>query len=139
MGQEDGENCGPCVVLMTLAHFDKPMRFFFAGDKGTSSRKILNRFRKAGLEAKPKIISIRNLFKEEWSVLWYPPRGKKRKRGNHYVIFVRAENGKYLIYDSAEKEPLWLEESELKKKWYRWYHGRWCGWVIEVKKPNGKS
>lgn len=136
IGQEDGENCGPCVVLMILAHFNRPMRFFFASDKGTSPRKILNRLRRVGLDAKPKTINIRNL--KPWSILWYPTRGKKGKRGDHYAIFIRAENGKYFVYDSVKDGPCWLEESELKKKWYKTYHKRWCGWVIEIRDPNGR-
>jgi hypothetical protein len=60
-GQEDAENCGSINLGMMLAHFDKPIRFFFAGDKGTSPRKILNRLRKAGLEAESKDINIRSL------------------------------------------------------------------------------
>lgn len=135
--QEDEENCGPLVFLMICAHFNRPMRLFFAGEKDTTPRKLMNKIRKVGLEAEAKDISIRNL--KPWSILWYPPRGKKRKRGNHYVIFVRVENGKYLIYDSIEKEPCLIEGFELKKNWYRKYHNRWCGWVIEIRDPDGKG
>ena len=134
IGQEDGENCGPLVYVMMCFHFDRPPRFFFAGEKGTSAKKLMYRLRKIGLEANSKDISIRNL--KPWSILWYPARGKKGKRGNHYVVFVKALNGKYLIFDSVKQGPEWLEESELKKRWYR-KDRKWpCGWVIEIRDPN---
>ena len=137
IGQEDGKNCGPLVYVMECAHFDKPLRLFFAGEKDTSPRKLMHRLRKVGLEAKSKDIIIRNL--KPWSILWYPPRGEKRKRGNHYVIFVRAENGKYLIFDSVKEGPEWLTGSELKRVWYRKDRIRQCGWVIEIKDPSGRA
>jgi len=138
IGQEDGENCGPLVFLMICAHFNRPMRLFFAGEKDTTPRKLMNKIRRVGLEAKAKDISIRSLDSKSWLILWYPPRGEKRKRGNHYVVFVTAENGKYLIYDSVKKDSEWLTESELKKVWYRKDRKRPCGWVIEIRDPGGQ-
>ena len=128
--------CGVCVVNTILKKYDlRGLIFLFTKKKGTSSKRIICELRKAGLKAKSKTISIRNL--KEWSILWYPPRGKRS--GDHYVVVGEIKNGMFLIYDSEKKEPYWEEAPALKKKWYRWYHNRWCGWVIEVRKPNGKG
>jgi ABC-type bacteriocin/lantibiotic exporter with double-glycine peptidase domain len=137
MGQEDGKNCGPCVIAMILAYFKRLIRFYFADERGTSSRKILNALRKKGLEVKSKDINIRNL--KPWSILWYPPRGEKRKRGDHYVVFVKSRKSKYFIYDPVKEGPEWLTESELKKVWYRKDRKRPCGWVIEIRDPRSRA
>jgi ABC-type bacteriocin/lantibiotic exporter with double-glycine peptidase domain len=136
--QGDRKSCGLCIKLLLAAEFDKPMIVVSVDDNGTSPRKLRSDLRKMGIETdEPKRITFRNL--KPWSILHYPRRGKKGCRGDHYVTFERAENGKFLINDSVEEGPRWLEESELKKKWYRRYRNRWCGWVIEVRKPDGKD
>jgi len=128
--------CGVCVVNTILKKYGlRGLIFPFTKKKGTSSKRIILELRKAGLKAKSKTISIRNL--KEWSILWYPPRGKDN--GDHYVVVGRIAGNEALIYDSAKRRPCWERLSVIQKKWYRWYHNRWCGWVIEIKKPNGKS
>ena len=133
--QGDSYSCGICVLNILLAKYSKPGIIFSVDrKKGTSSVKLIRELRKAGLKAKSKRISIRNL--KPWSVLWYPARGKKGRRGDHYVVFIKAVNGKFFIYDSVEKEPYWLEAGTLLKKWYGIKKN---GWVIEVSKPNGPA
>lgn len=138
IGQEDGENCGSIVIAATSLHFHRPVRFYFAGEKGTSSRKLIRKLRGIDLEAEPKDISVRYLEKKRWLILWYPPRGKKGKRGDHYVIFVKARKGKYRIFDSVKQGPEWLTESQLKKVWYRKDRKWLCGWAIEIRDPNSR-
>lgn len=104
-------------------------------DNGISPRKLRSDLRKMDIETdKPKRIRVDDL--KELSILHYPRRGKKGKRGDHYVVFERVENGKFLINDSVEEEPRWFELSELLKKWYGQKKN---GWVIEVKRPNGSA
>jgi ABC-type bacteriocin/lantibiotic exporter with double-glycine peptidase domain len=121
--------CGVCAVNTILKKFGlKGVIFPFSPKKGVTSTRILRELRKAGLIAEPKTISIRNL--RPWLILWYPPKGGDG--GDHYVVIGEIVDGWVLIYDSERKKPYWSQLSTLKKKWYRWYRGRWCGWVIEV-------
>ncbi|MEK7211754.1 MAG: cysteine peptidase family C39 domain-containing protein [Patescibacteria group bacterium] len=122
-----GGGCGLCALNTILTMFGKRGVIFpFSSEKGISPKRILRELRRTGLIAEPKTISIRNLRRH--SILWYPlPR-------DHYVVVRKIANGKALIYDSEKNRPYWCRLSILKKKWYRWHKGRWCGWVIEVKK-----
>ena len=134
--EQVGESgCGVCAVNTILKKHGLRGIIFPCTAKGTTSTRVIHELRKAGLIAKSKTISIRNL--KEWSILWYPPRGDHE--GNHYVVVGEIADGKALIYDSEKKEPCWEQLSAIQKKWYRWYNRRWCGWVIEVKKSNGKG
>lgn len=122
--------CGLCVVNTILKMFGKRgLIFSFSPEKGISPKRILHELRKADLIVVSKTISIRNL--KPLSILWYPPRGKNE--GDHYVVASKVKNKKVFIFDSEKKEPYWERFPVLQKKWYRWYKGRWCGWVIEVK------
>lgn len=124
-------SCGVCVTNVILKMWDKPGAIFrFYPDKGVSSKKILWILRRAGLDARPKIISIRNL--KPRSILWYPFK-------DHYVVVGEIADGRAHIYDSEKKGPYWCRLSILKKKWYKLYSGRWRGWVIETKKRNSKK
>lgn len=137
--QKDSMSCGCCVVNVILAKYKKQGVIFSVDpEKGTPPRRITTELRDRGLEARPKKTKINYLTQVHWWILWYPPRGRKKRRGDHYTVFVGvAKNkGRYLIYDSAKEEPCWLTASELKNKWYG---AKKDGWVIEVKKPDGKG
>lgn len=131
--QVGDSGCGVCVVNTILKKHGLRGLIFPFTKKGVTSTRVICELRKAGLYAKSKTISIHNL--KEWSILWYPPRGKQG--GDHYVVVGQTTDKEALVYDSAKRMPRWEKLSAIKKKWYRWYHNRWCGWVIEVRKPNG--
>jgi len=119
--------CGFYAINVILMMFDKEEVFFsFSRKKGISSKKLILELRKAGLVVASKTISARNL--KPRSILWYP------KPIDHYVVIGEVADGRVLIYDSERKGgPKWHRLSYLKKKWYKWYSDRYCGWVVEVK------
>jgi ABC-type bacteriocin/lantibiotic exporter with double-glycine peptidase domain len=134
--QSGKAGCGVCAPNVLFKKHGLPGRIFpYTDVSGTSSWKLISELRKGGLRAKPKTISICNL--KPWSILWYPPKG--RCRGGHYIVVGQIKGDKVAIYDSAKKKPYWEKLSVLQGDWYRWYRNRWCGWVVEVSKPNGSA
>ena len=128
--------CAVCAANVLFKKYGLQGAIFpFSKKKGTSSWKLIRELRKMGLEARSKTISIRSL--KEWSILWYPPKG--RGKGDHYVVVGKIRNNRFLIYDSEREEPYWEGAENLKKNWYRWYRNSWCGWIIEVSKSNGSA
>ena len=124
--KQRGRGCGLCVINVVLKMYGLVGTIFpFSPKKGISSKKILIELRNEGLIAQPKDITVHRL--EPRSIIWYP------KPADHYVVVGKVVGNWALIFDGDKKEPYWMRLSDLTKKWYRWYHGRWCGWVIETK------
>lgn len=131
--QRDQISCGLCVVNTILSMYGLPGVIFRVSPiNGTSVKRITSELSRSGLDTEPKNISICHL--KPRSILWYPPRGNLKKRGDHYVVVGKITAHKAFIYDSSREAPYWEKLSVLRKKWYRLYHGRWCGWVIETKR-----
>lgn len=119
-----GPCCGVCAVNTILKMFNKSgVIFSISPIRGTSPKRIMQELRKAGLNAISKKISIYNV--KPRSILYYEP------PNDHYVVVGDVKNGKILIYDSAKHTPYWTTPSSISKNWK--------GWVIEVKKINGKD
>lgn len=124
-----GPTCGVAAVNIILKMFCKPGMIFcvsYNPDKGASPKKMLSKLRSSGLIAESKNIAVCNL--KPRSILYIKSR-------DHYVVVGWVENGKALIFDSVKIKPYWLNLSTLKKQWYGQKKN---GWVIEVRKPNGR-
>jgi len=120
--------CGLAALNSVLMMMEKRgIIYSYSPEKGISPAWILRELRRVGLKATPKTISIRNL--KGPAILWYPGQD-----GGHYVAVCMVRNGKALICDSEKSRLYWLPFPYLRKKWYRFTRGRWCGWVIEVRK-----
>lgn len=134
--QIGGAGCGVCAVNTILKKNNlKGAIFLFSMTRGTSPKRMLHELRKAGLIAVSKTIKIAKL--KPWSILWYPRKGDDG--GDHYVVVARILKDWVAIYDSAKKKPYWGSKSVLIRNWYKQFKKGKYGWVIEVKKPSGRS
>lgn len=129
-----GGGCGLCAINVILAIYKRPMLIFpYSSRNGIVVKKITLELRTEGLV--PRVwdrISIKFLKRLRVpAILWYPPNGQN-KNGGHYVVFGGIDGNRAKIFDSDNSGLEWLSFLELKKKWYRPYRGRRCGWAIVV-------